>query len=141
MDLTNKKCVLIINEELPAGIIANIASVLSITLGDKIRGLVGPDVTDRQGSLHPGLTQLPIPVLGAPASDIKSLRESFKTKEGDSNFIADFTTFAGMAKTYEEYSSALESADAQEINYLGIAVLSDKKTLNRLTKGLSLIGD
>src|SRR5258708_29798756 len=119
----------------------NLASLLSKRRGNKKRGLGGLDVTDRKGFLHPVLPQLPIPVLGAPASDIKSLRESFKTKEGDSNFIADFTTFAGMAKTYEEYSSALESADAQEINYLGIAVLSDKKTLNRLTKGLSLIGD
>jgi len=141
MDLTNKKCVLIINKEMPAGVIANIASVLSITLGNKIKGLVGPDVTDKQGNLHPGLTQLPIPVLGAPAGAIKSLRDSFKVTEGESNFIADFTTLAGKAKTYEEYSSALESAESQDINYLGIAVLSDKKTLNKLTKGLSLIGD
>ena len=102
---------------------------------------MGPDVTDKEGNLHPGLTQLPIPVLGAPAEAIKSLRESFKVTDGESNFIAGFTTFAGKAKTYEEYSSALESADSQDINYLGIAVLSDKKTLNKLTKGLSLIGD
>ncbi len=141
MNLSEKKCVLIINKDLPAGVVANIASVLSITLGHKIKDLVGPDIRDKRGSLHPGLTQLPIPVLGAAADQVKMLREKIAAPENIDTFIADFTTFAGKARTYHEYTRALTDADEKDIEYQGIAVFSDRKTLNKITNGLSLLGE
>ena len=43
------KCVLVIDNTQPTGIIANIASILSITLGKKACDIVGHDVLDKQG--------------------------------------------------------------------------------------------
>lgn len=37
MSLQNKKCVMIIDENLPLGIIANTAAIMGITLGRKCR--------------------------------------------------------------------------------------------------------
>ncbi len=141
MDLSNKKCVIIINDTLPIGVVANIASVLSITIGNKLPGLVGQDTRDRQGILHTGLTQLPIPILGANLSKLKALaNELGETKEAHDLFV-DFTGFAAKAKTYTEYQSLLQNADENEMVYHGIAVLTDKKALNKLTKELKLIGN
>lgn len=43
------KCVLIIDNVQPTGIVANIASVLSMTLGGKVGNIVSHDVYDKQG--------------------------------------------------------------------------------------------
>lgn len=47
MDLQNEKCVIIVDENLPLGIIANTAVILGITLGKSKPEAVGPDVTDQ----------------------------------------------------------------------------------------------
>ena len=50
MDLQNEKCVMVIDENLPLGIIANTAAIMGITLGKKMPEVVGADVYDRTGN-------------------------------------------------------------------------------------------
>ena len=49
MDWQNEKCVMVIDESLPLGIIANTAAIMGITLGKKMPEVVGADVTDQSG--------------------------------------------------------------------------------------------
>lgn len=51
MDLQNEKCVMIIDESLPLGIIANTAAIMGITLGKQMPEVVGEDVYDRKGNM------------------------------------------------------------------------------------------
>lgn len=51
MDLQNEKCVMIIDESLPLGIIANTAAIMGITLGKQMPEVVGADVYDRTGNM------------------------------------------------------------------------------------------
>jgi len=139
MNYQNIKCVLIIDQSLNTGIIANVASILSITIGEKIKELVGPDITDKAGVIHAGLTQIPIPVLGAAQSEISNIRNEFISNPPEQAFFADFSTLAQMARTYEDYTLNLQSASPDEILYLGIALFGDRKAVNKATKGLSLI--
>lgn len=48
MNLENEKCVMIIDEALPLGIIANTAAILGITMGMKMPDVVGRDVADKE---------------------------------------------------------------------------------------------
>ena len=41
MDLQNEKCVMVIDESLPLGIIANTAAIMGITLGKQMAEVVG----------------------------------------------------------------------------------------------------
>lgn len=50
MSLQNKKCVMIIDENLPLGIIANTAAIMGITLGREMPEVVGQNVTDQSGN-------------------------------------------------------------------------------------------
>lgn len=50
MDLQNEKCVMVIDEHLPLGIIANAAAIMSITLRKKMPEIVGTDVIDKTGA-------------------------------------------------------------------------------------------
>lgn len=46
MNLQNEKCVMVIDENLPLGLIANTAAIMGITLGRDMPEVVGADVTD-----------------------------------------------------------------------------------------------
>ena len=48
MDLQNEKCVMVIDENLPLGIIANTAAIMGITMGKQMPEIVGADVYDRK---------------------------------------------------------------------------------------------
>ena len=65
MDLQNEKCVMVIDETLPTGLIANTAGIMGITLGKEMPDTVGPDVTDKTGCSHRGIIQFPVPILKA----------------------------------------------------------------------------
>ena len=51
MNLEIEKCVIVMDENLPSGIIANTAAILGITMGMKMPDVVGNDVPDAEGSL------------------------------------------------------------------------------------------
>ena len=75
MDLQNEKCVMVIDEELPLGLIANTAAIMGITLGQKLPEVVGADVSDQSGHVHLGIIEFPVPILKAGPKAIKALRE------------------------------------------------------------------
>lgn len=58
MDLQNEKCVMVIDEHLPLGIIANAAAIMGITLGKKMPEIVGKNVIDKTGNEHLGIILL-----------------------------------------------------------------------------------
>lgn len=135
-----EKCILIIDQSLSTGVIANVSAVLAMSVGRKMNGLIGDDIIDRDGTLHRGLTQLPIPILGASSVQISEIRQSVVSEVNNDMILFDFNNFAQQARTYEEYTSYLQSGDVGDIVYLGIAIYGDKKRVNKVTKGLTLIG-
>ena len=75
MDWKNEKCVMVIDGNLPLGIIANTAAILGITLGKKMPEVVGEDVTDGSGNIHFGIIEFPVPVLKGTPEAIREIRE------------------------------------------------------------------
>lgn len=65
MDLQNEKCVMVIDENLPLGIIANTAAIMGITLGKQMPEVVGADVIDQTGNQHLGIIEFPVPILNS----------------------------------------------------------------------------
>lgn len=59
MEAENRKCVMILDEELPAGVLANAAGILGMTLGKQIPEVIGPDVLDKKRKGAPGNHRLP----------------------------------------------------------------------------------
>lgn len=133
----NTKCVLIICETLPCGQQANVAAVLSMTLGVRFPEIVGDDVTDADGLKHRGITRLNLPILAASSEKLKAIRES--TKEEGDTFVVDFTEVAQMSRHYDEYKERLESLGGQDLSYIGIGLVGDKKRINKLTGNLKLL--
>ena len=53
------KCVMVIDKELPVGVIANTAGILGITVGKELPEQVGKDVKDASGTQHRGIIEKP----------------------------------------------------------------------------------
>ncbi|WP_426577796.1 DUF2000 domain-containing protein [Xenorhabdus stockiae] len=133
--MDNKKCVLVIDKNLPLGVIANTAAVLALSLGKAHPELVGDNIKNQDGGEHFGITRVPIPILAATASEIKEIRSQLQSL----TTIVDFSNVAKNTKNYEDYSSKLEATSEDSIEYLGIAVYGDKKVIIKQTGNMKLI--
>ncbi len=139
MDFQNEKCVMIIDEKLPLGIIANTAAIMGVTLGKKMPEVVGEDVKDKTGRNHLGIIEFPVPILKGNAETIKSIREKLYTPEFSDLIAADFSDLAQSCKTYNEFIEKMKNVSENELYYYGIAVLGEKKKINKLTGSMPLL--
>ena len=136
---TTDKCVIILDDSLPAGLIANTAAILGITLGKERPDIVGPDVSDRSGNLHRGITALPIPILRGDPAMIRALRARLYEPEFDQVVVVDFTHLAQTCGHYREFTEKLSKNDSDDLAYMGIGLCGPKKKINKLTGGIPLL--
>ena len=130
----NHKLVIVIDENLPLGLIANTASVLSLSIGKNIEGIIGHDLQDAAGKTHLGITTIPIPILKSTKDKIKEIREALFDSDV---MVVDFCDAAQTTKNYDDYSKKLLSTN--ELSYLGIALIGDQKIINKHTGNMPLL--
>lgn len=139
MDLQNEKCVMVIDEHLPLGMIANTVAIMGITLGKKMPEVVGPDVTDKTGNAHLGIIEFPVPILKGNAESIKAIREKLYGPDFADLTVADFSDLAQGCKTYDEFIEKMKNVSEIDLNYFGIAICGTKKKVNKLTGSMPLL--
>lgn len=139
MNLQNEKCVMVIDEKLPPGVVANTAAIMGITLGKKMPEAVGADVYDRTGNAHLGIIEFPVPILKGNSGIIRAIREKLYEPDFAELTAVDFSDLAQSCKTYVEFTQKMKNADEADLNYLGIAVCGAKKKVNKLTGSLALL--
>ena len=132
-----KKCVVVVDGELPAGLMVNAAACLAVTLGERVEDINGEDATDGSGMVHPGLIPTGIAILQADADAIKDTRLKAEVTEGV--FVADFTDAAQTPRDYGEYLQNISNINSEDLRYLGVGLYGDKKAVGRLTGGLALL--
>lgn len=133
-----KKCVMVIDSELPLGLIANTSAVLALTLGNKIEGIIGPAVMDGDGHTHEGITTIPIPILKGSGPLIKELWQTISSHYPDL-LLVDFSNVAQVTQNYAIYAERIASCKSPDLQYLGIAIYGNKKEVNKLTGSLPLL--
>lgn len=133
------KCVIIINETLPTGIIANTAAIMGITLGKMIPEIVGNDVKDKSENNHLGITTIPIPILKASYETIKEIRLKLYQPEFEDLKVIDFSDLAQECKTYDEFIEKMAKTNETDLQYLGITIYGADKKVNKLTGSMPLL--
>ena len=104
MEQQHEKCVVVLDETLPAGLAANAAAIMGITLGRQMPEAVGADVTDQSGRLHRGIITFPVPVLKSSPEELRAIREKLYQPEFQDLSAVDFSDLAQGYKTYEEFT-------------------------------------
>lgn len=139
MDNQNTKCVMVIDENLPLGIISNTAAVMGVTIGKLLPEAVGVDVTDRTGHDHLGIIEFPIPILKGSKNSIRELRTRLYDESFSGLKVVDFSDTAQGCKTYDEYIDKMTELSEAELTYFGIAICGNKKQVNKLTGNMPLL--
>lgn len=139
MNLQNEKCVMVIDENLPLGIIANTAAIMGITLGKKMPEVVGADVYDRTGNEHLGIIEFPVPILKGNADIIKTIRKKLYDPDFSDLTVVDFSDLAQGCKTYDEFIEKMKEVSEIDLKYFGIAICGTKKKVNKLTGSMALL--
>ena len=139
MNVENEKCVIVVDENLPLGIIANTAAILGITMGMKMPDVVGNDVPDLEGNPHMGIIQFPVPILKGNTEVLKKLRTKLFEPRFSELTVVDFSELAQGCKTYDEFIGKMASTSEGELKYIGIAICGNKKQINKLTGSMPLL--
>ncbi|MDY3618345.1 DUF2000 domain-containing protein [Agathobaculum sp.] len=139
MELQNEKCVMVMDETLPLGILANTAGILGITLGKHLPETVGPDVTDQTGRMHRGIIQIPVPILKADQARLRAIRQQLYQPEFAELIVVDFSDVAQSCNVYEEFIEKAAHTEESAYTYLGIGICGAKKLVNKLTGSLPLL--
>lgn len=134
----DKKCVMIIDENLPLGLIANTTAVLAASLGKIDETIIGENVYDLENNIHSGIVTLPISILKGNQELIRDLLKKVNNYD-DEIFIIDFSNLAQSCRSYPEYISKMKVTSEAMLKYSGICLYGNKKRINKLTGSLPLL--
>jgi hypothetical protein len=132
----NERCVIVVDEDLPAGLAANAAAVLALTLGAREPELVGEDFVDADSQPHLGLIPIGLPVLRASRDELVELR---RRAGADGVSVVDFPVFGQRTNDYDEFRGMVAATPAAELSYLGLALSGPRRAVRRLTGTLALL--
>jgi len=133
------KIVMVVNRELPVGLIANTTAVLGITVGKLFEGVVGPDISDADGNQHLGITSKVIPILAGTKEKIRAIRHRAGQEGNEDIQVIDFSEIAQKCKSYNDYREHLSNMKYEDIYYLGICMYGPVKKINKLTGSMPLL--
>ncbi len=133
------KTVMIVNNELPLGLIANTTAVLGISLGHMFPEIVGPNIEDADGQTHLGITNKTIPILSGGKEQIKAIRDQALTSQETEITVIDFSEIAQKCLDYSDYIRLLSGLQSDDIYYLGICLFGPAKKVNKLSGNLGLL--
>lgn len=139
MEEQNLKCVMVVDEELPLGIVTNTAAIMGITLGKMMPDVVGEDVVDKTGNEHLGIIEFPVPILKGTADGIRNIRERLYQPEFEDLTVVDFSDLAQGCKTYDEFIGKMADVPECDLQYYGLAICGTKKKVNKLTGSMPLL--
>ena len=131
------KCVIVVDAELPAGMLANAAAIVGASLGAGVPGIIGSSAIDGSGISHPGLANVPLPVLQASRSALRSLRAN--ALESRDMVVFDFPEPARQAKTYQEYLERMIGMSSESIDYVALGLYGPVSLVNKVTGQLKLL--
>ena len=139
VQLQDEKCVIIVDEALPIGMIANTAAIIGITLGKRFPACVGCDVTDKSGYSHLGIIQFPVPILKAGKEKLKAMRETLYLPDYAELTCVDFSDVAQSCNDYDAFIDKAAGTYQNDYTYFGIGIYGGKKLVNKLTGNLPLL--
>lgn len=129
------KAAIIINPNLPLGILAN--AVACITSGLFVYGsnLVGPEITGDKVTYIP-ITKIPILIL-TPGK--KSLQELCKQAQSINLKYMAFTKEAQSTIDYNTYENAVSGLPVESVHLLGLGLVGSAKLVNSLIGNLPML--
>ncbi|MFK0160382.1 DUF2000 domain-containing protein [Streptomyces sp. NPDC090493] len=131
-----ERLVIVVNEALAPGHLANAAAVAGLIVGAKMPYLLGADLADADGVKHTGIYTTGLPILRATATTLARLR----SQAGERGLgICEFPALAQTTNSYEELTALVARTKTENLTCAALAIFGPKKAVNRLTGSLPLL--
>jgi hypothetical protein len=130
------RCVIVVDEALSAGRAANAAAVIALTFGKQHPELVGADLVDGSGQVHPGLIPIGIAVLATSASHLAGLRARAMRSMVD---VVDFPSEGQQTNDYVEFGARVRTVPTEQLTYVGVGLYGPKKAVGKIVGKFSLL--
>jgi hypothetical protein len=129
------KPVIVLADDLPAGLKSNLAAVLGMSLGKLRPDLVGADTPTEDGFLLPGVTTVAVPVLSAPAAQLPLL---FAGAAGLPVRLA-YMEAAYVASDYPDYAARIAASPLSSHVPRALLLAGSRKAVDRICGRLPLL--
>jgi len=137
VETSTPRVAIVLDESLGAGLGANAAAVLAVTLSALVPGLPGPDVTDRDGTVYPGLIPIGLPILKTSRSELRSLHGRARQMPGVT--VVTFPYHGQQTTDYTEFACRVAASPTADIEHIGLALHGPRKQISKLVGQLPLL--
>ncbi|MEU0186523.1 DUF2000 domain-containing protein [Streptomyces sp. NPDC006207] len=131
------KWVVVVDEALPAGRASNAAVCVAAPTAARVPGLLGVDVTDAEGNVHPALPWVGCTVLTADAAALRAIRA--KAGASADVFVADMPAAAQRTLVYTDYRDAVGRTSAEAMEYCAVSIVGPRNRVNKIVGRLPLM--
>jgi hypothetical protein len=131
------KWVIVVDQDLPPGLMVNAAACLSATVGQQLPELLGPPTLDGSGQEHQPLPYIGCSILGADAATLHELRAKAATKEG--LLVLDMPQAAQQATAHTEYQAKMAATPHETMTYYAVGLVGPRNKVDKLVGRLSLL--
>ena len=136
LDLPPTRCVIVVDRDLPRGLLANAIAVIALTVGQRHPVLVGAPLIDGAGFAHPGLIPIGVAMLAASRDELPAIRQRALESGCD---VVDFPVDGQQTKDYQTFRDAVAALRPEAISYTGVALVGPKKEISKIVGKLDLL--
>jgi len=129
---------IIVNPELPLGLLTNTVGAISIGLGAKLPFIAARQLVDKTGLAIDISSDRPVPILQADAETIRAIALKAAGFEERQAVVA-FPAFARSLHVYAEYEAAFPEKELATEVIDGLGIAGPSKWVRSLTGNLKLL--
>ncbi|GLU28380.1 MULTISPECIES: DUF2000 domain-containing protein [Brucella/Ochrobactrum group] len=129
---------IVVNPELPLGLLANTVGAISIGLGAKLPLVAARQLIDKNGVAIDISSDRPVPILQADAETLRSIAlkaVGFEERQA----VVVFPAFARSLHVYAEYEAAFPEKELASEAIDGLGIAGPSKWVRSLTGSLKLL--
>jgi hypothetical protein len=129
---------IVVNPELPLGLLANTVGAISIGLGAKLPLVAARQLIDKNGVAIDISSDRPVPILQADAEALRSIAlkaVGFEERQA----VVVFPAFARSLHVYAEYEAAFPEKELAREAIDGLGIAGPSKWVRSLTGSLKLL--
>ncbi|WP_055490910.1 DUF2000 domain-containing protein [Streptomyces sp. TP-A0356] len=131
------KWVVVVDRGLPPGRAVNAAICAAAATQSSVTGLLGDDVADAEGTVHPGLPWAGCSVLAADSGALRAIRA--KAASYADTFVADMPALAQETLVYADYRATLSRTAAADLAYCAVSIVGPRNRINKIVGKLPLL--